>query len=82
MTVRDGIAYVAASGDSGHEGTTILDVRDAEQPRVIAQMPAPEGTPGHSTAFRDWFYRTPSVGLAGRFSNLGHFTHNAGPLCT
>lgn len=55
VTVRDGIAYVAASGDSGHEGTTILDVRDPSQPRVIAQMPAPEGTHSHKTQLLDQY---------------------------
>jgi hypothetical protein len=55
VTVRDGIAYVAASGDSGHEGTTILDVRDPSQPRVIAQMPAPEGTHSHKTQLLDHY---------------------------
>jgi hypothetical protein len=55
VVVRNGIAYVAASGDSGHEGTTILDVRDPAAPRVIAQMPAPEGTHSHKTQLIDDF---------------------------
>jgi hypothetical protein len=55
VTVRDGIAFVAASGDSGHEGTTILDVRDPHQPRVIAQIPAPEGTHSHKTQLLDHY---------------------------
>lgn len=33
-------------------------------------------------AFRDWFYRTPSVGLKGWFSSNGHFTKSAGALCS
>jgi hypothetical protein len=55
IAVRDGIAYVAASGDSGHEGTTVLDVRDPERPRVIARMPAPEGTHSHKTQLLDQY---------------------------
>src|SRR5215216_3926937 len=53
VTVREGIAYVAASGDSGHEGTTILDARDPARPAVIARMPAPEGTHSHKTQLLD-----------------------------
>jgi len=33
-------------------------------------------------AFRDWFYRTQSVGLNGWFSSRGTFTSNAGSACT
>ena len=32
-------------------------------------------------AFRDWFYRTPSVGLHGWFSSNGKFKTSAGVLC-
>jgi hypothetical protein len=53
VTVRDGVAYVAASGDSGHEGTSILDVSDPARPRVIAQLPASEGTHSHKTQLLD-----------------------------
>lgn len=55
VTVRDGIAYVAASGENGNEGTTIVDVRDPERPRVIARMPAPEGTHSHKTQLLDHY---------------------------
>ncbi len=55
VTVRDGIAYIAASGESGHEGTTILDVTDPTRPRVIARMPAPEGTHSHKTQLLDGY---------------------------
>jgi hypothetical protein len=55
VTVRDGIAYVAASGESGNEGTTVLDVTDAARPRVIAQVPAPEGTHSHKTQLIDHY---------------------------
>jgi hypothetical protein len=33
-------------------------------------------------AFRDWFYRTKSIGLNGWYSSRGTFTSNAGSLCS
>lgn len=47
VVVQGNIACVAAIGDRGHEGTTILDVADPRQPRVLTQIPAPPGTHSH-----------------------------------
>ena len=55
ITVRDGIAYVGHSGDSGNNGTTIVDVADAAKPSVIAQMPAGTGARSHKTQLLDNF---------------------------
>jgi hypothetical protein len=67
---------------SGCQGN--LEVGDPLSGTTPYSIAMPNGVTYHAQelAFRDWFYRTPSVGLAGRFSNLGHFTHNAGALCT
>ena len=38
IQVRDGLCYVAGSGEAGHDGLTILDVSDPSDPRVINQI--------------------------------------------
>lgn len=61
-----------------------LEVGDPLSGTTPVSVAMPNGVTYHAQelAFRDWFFRTPSIGLAGKFSNLGHFTHNAGALCT
>ncbi|MFN8556006.1 MAG: hypothetical protein U0531_01165 [Dehalococcoidia bacterium] len=49
ITVRESIAYVAAPGDSGHEGTTILEEFHPAKPAAIAQTPETGGTHSHTT---------------------------------
>lgn len=38
IQVRDGLCYVAGSGEAGHDGLTILDVSDPSEPRVLNQL--------------------------------------------
>jgi hypothetical protein len=38
IRVTNGICYVAASGINGHNGITILDVRDPRKPKVVNQL--------------------------------------------
>ena len=38
IQVRDGLCYVAGSGEAGHDGLTILDVKDPRNPRVLNQL--------------------------------------------
>ena len=38
IQVRDGLCYVAGSGEAGHDGLTILDVSDPSAPRVLNQL--------------------------------------------
>jgi hypothetical protein len=38
IQVRDGLCYVAGSGESGHDGLTVLDVSDPSKPRVVHQI--------------------------------------------
>ncbi|MGI9380753.1 MAG: LVIVD repeat-containing protein [Methyloligellaceae bacterium] len=38
IKVRNGICYVAASGINGHNGITILDVKDPKNPKVVNQL--------------------------------------------
>lgn len=38
IQVRDGLCYVAGSGEKGHDGLTVLDVNDPSNPRVIHQI--------------------------------------------
>ncbi|CAN5594779.1 hypothetical protein BH23CHL2_BH23CHL2_11790 [soil metagenome] len=38
IQVRDGICYVAGSGEAGHDGLTILDVSDPSDPQVVNQL--------------------------------------------
>jgi hypothetical protein len=47
VVVQGNVACVAAIGDRGHEGTTILDVADPGRPKVVSQVPAPPGTHSH-----------------------------------
>ncbi len=46
IEVRGKWCFVAASGlgTNGHEGTTVVDVEDPSNPKVVAQLPAPPGT--------------------------------------
>jgi hypothetical protein len=45
VNVRDTkCCYLAASGMEGHEGTSILDVEDPINPKVVNQIEAPTGT--------------------------------------
>jgi hypothetical protein len=67
---------------SGCQGN--LEVGDPLSGTTPYAIAMPNGVTYHAQelAFRDWFYRTPSVGLAGRFSApTGKFTHNAGAVC-
>ncbi|MEN3341460.1 MAG: hypothetical protein V7644_864 [Actinomycetota bacterium] len=53
QVLREGDAlYVGHYGKSGM-GTTVLDVSDAEQPRIVAQWPAPAGTHTHKVQVAD-----------------------------
>ena len=53
QVMREGDAlYVGHYGKSGM-GTTILDVRDAERPRIVDQWPAPRGTHTHKVQVAD-----------------------------
>jgi hypothetical protein len=53
QVLREGDAlYVGHYGKSGM-GTTILDVSDAERPRIVAQWPAPAGTHTHKVQVAD-----------------------------
>ena len=47
VVVQGNVACVAAIGDRGHEGTTIVDVADPRRPKVVSQIPAPPGTHSH-----------------------------------
>ena len=38
VRVSKGICYVAASGINGHDGITILDVKDPRNPKVLNQI--------------------------------------------
>ena len=46
IEVRGKWCYIGASGlgPNGHEGTTIVDVEDPANPKVVAQLPAPSAT--------------------------------------
>ncbi len=60
-----------------------LEVGDplSGQPSVNVKMPNGVTYHAQELAFRDWFYRTPSVGLNGWFSSRGTFKSNAGAVC-
>ena len=47
IQVRDGLAYVAASGANGHNGLTILDVSNPSKPKVVNQISDPPGARTH-----------------------------------
>jgi hypothetical protein len=51
-------------------------------PAVAVKMPNRVTYHNQELAFRDWFYRTKSIGLNGMFSSRGTFTTNAGPACS
>jgi hypothetical protein len=38
IQVRNGLCYVAGSGEAGHDGLTILDVQDPANPQVVNQI--------------------------------------------
>ncbi len=38
IQVHKGLCYVAASGENGHNGLTVLDVRDPTEPRIAHQI--------------------------------------------
>ena len=46
INLNDGHAYFAHMGDHGI-GTSIVDVRDPESPRLVTQIPVPEGIHSH-----------------------------------
>jgi hypothetical protein len=55
QVLREGDAlYVGHYGKSGM-GTTVLDVRDAERPRIVEQWPAPPGTHTHKVQVADGY---------------------------
>lgn len=61
-----------------------LEVGDplSGQPSVNVKMPNGVTYHNQELAFRDWFYRTKSVGLNGWFSSQDTFKSNAGPACS
>jgi hypothetical protein len=46
INLKDGYAFFAHMGDNGI-GTSVLDVRDPENPRVVKQIPVPQGLHSH-----------------------------------
>ena len=46
INLKDGHAYFAHMGDHGI-GTSIIDVRDPTSPRLVKQLPVPEGVHSH-----------------------------------
>jgi hypothetical protein len=52
VNVQNGYAYIGHMGYSG-AGTSIVDVRDPEHPRVVRQIDAPEGTRSHKVQVID-----------------------------
>ena len=46
INLKDGYAFFAHMGDHGI-GTSIVDVRDPEQPRLVKQLEVPEGIHSH-----------------------------------
>ena len=72
----------------GHIGQVMgcqanLEVGDplSGTPAVAVKMPNGDTYHNQELAFRDWFYRTKSVGLNGWFSSRGTFKTNAGAVC-
>ena len=47
IRVNKGICYVAASGINGHDGITILDVKDPRKPKVLNQLANSEAARTH-----------------------------------
>jgi hypothetical protein len=52
VNVKDGYAYVAHMGES-RVGTSVVDVSDPRQPRVVAQLETPPGTHSHKVQVVD-----------------------------
>ena len=46
INLKDGYAFFAHMGDNGI-GTSVVDVRDPEHPRLVKQIPVPEGLHSH-----------------------------------
>ncbi|MFC1491972.1 hypothetical protein ACFLQ0_05255, partial [Nitrospinota bacterium] len=44
VQVRGKWCFLGATGADGHEGTTVLDVEDPSNPKVVVQLPPPPGT--------------------------------------
>ncbi|MBT3352189.1 MAG: hypothetical protein HN400_12975 [Nitrospinaceae bacterium] len=44
VQVRGKWGFIGATGADGHEGTTVVDVEDPANPKVVAQLPSPPGT--------------------------------------
>ena len=44
VQVRGKWCFIGATGEGGHEGLSILDVKDPANSKVVAQLPAPPGT--------------------------------------
>ncbi|HZO78062.1 MAG TPA: hypothetical protein VFB39_08465 [Solirubrobacteraceae bacterium] len=61
-----------------------LEVGDPLSGKPSVNVKMANGVTYHNQelAFRDWFYRTKSVGLNGWFSSRGTFKSNAGPACS
>ena len=47
IQVSNGICYVAASGINGHNGMTILDVKDPSKPKILNQISDSPGARTH-----------------------------------
>jgi len=47
VQVGKGVCYVAASGVNGHNGTTVLDVRDPSRPKIVNQLVDTEAARTH-----------------------------------
>src|SRR5207237_1932352 len=52
VNVKDGYAYVAHMGES-RVGTSVVDVSDPRQPRVVCQLETPPGTHSHKVQVVD-----------------------------
>ena len=52
INLKDGYAYFGHMGDFGI-GTSILDVRDPTAPRLVGQLPAPDGIHSHKVQIVD-----------------------------
>jgi hypothetical protein len=53
IQVRDGLCYIAGSGEKGHDGLTILDVRDPRTPRVVNQLDGSPAARSHKVLLID-----------------------------
>src|ERR1700738_4267753 len=52
VNVKDGFAYVAHMGES-RVGTSVVDVSDSRNPRVVAELETPPGTHSHKVQVVD-----------------------------